>query len=220
MKVEGLGTPLRSLKNNKKNLDGNNLKMQSEKSKTPAESVIGEAENSTLSSTKPQLEANANENELALKRMLSDAAFARLKQSETGLHRKLIYARLDWITRLKIAIGAAEGLSYLHHECSPPLVHSSQEHADCLETVSPSCGCIVMTWAVLSGYLQGTELGGASYCFRIGVSITRLYAEITLTHGTNVLNFLLILPHMIGTVTSAIVMSAIRLPLVAIGGLV
>ncbi|KAI6688845.1 hypothetical protein NL676_025673 [Syzygium grande] len=30
---------------------------------------------------------------------------------------------LDWITRLKIAIGAAEALSYLHHECNPPLVH-------------------------------------------------------------------------------------------------
>ncbi|KAM3287616.1 putative LRR receptor-like serine/threonine-protein kinase [Capsicum chacoense] len=30
---------------------------------------------------------------------------------------------LDWITRLKIAVGAAEGLSYLHHECNPPLVH-------------------------------------------------------------------------------------------------
>ncbi|GFP98429.1 probable LRR receptor-like serine/threonine-protein kinase at2g16250 [Phtheirospermum japonicum] len=30
---------------------------------------------------------------------------------------------LDWITRLKIAIGAAEVLSYLHHECDPPLVH-------------------------------------------------------------------------------------------------
>lgn len=30
---------------------------------------------------------------------------------------------LDWITRLKIAIGAAEALSYLHHECYPPLVH-------------------------------------------------------------------------------------------------
>lgn len=30
---------------------------------------------------------------------------------------------LDWITRLKIATGVAEALSYLHHECSPPLVH-------------------------------------------------------------------------------------------------
>ncbi|KAH9656661.1 putative LRR receptor-like serine/threonine-protein kinase [Citrus sinensis] len=30
---------------------------------------------------------------------------------------------LDWITRLKIAIGAAEGLSYLHHECTLPFVH-------------------------------------------------------------------------------------------------
>ena len=100
MKVEGLGTPLRSLKNNKKNLDGNNLKMQYEKSKTPAESVIGEAENSTLSSTKPQLEANANENELALKRMLSDAAFARLKQSETGLHRKVIFCQYHWRYKL------------------------------------------------------------------------------------------------------------------------
>lgn len=34
---------------------------------------------------------------------------------------------LDWITRLKIAIGAAEGLSYLHHECNPPLVHRYEE---------------------------------------------------------------------------------------------
>ncbi|XWS24366.1 hypothetical protein CRYUN_Cryun28dG0095600 [Craigia yunnanensis] len=30
---------------------------------------------------------------------------------------------LDWITRLKVASGAAEGLYYLHHECNPPLVH-------------------------------------------------------------------------------------------------
>lgn len=30
---------------------------------------------------------------------------------------------LDWITRLKIAVGAAEGLYFLHHDCSPPLVH-------------------------------------------------------------------------------------------------
>ncbi|XP_027168369.1 probable serine/threonine-protein kinase PIX13 isoform X4 [Coffea eugenioides] len=30
---------------------------------------------------------------------------------------------LDWIKRLKIAIGAAEGLCYLHNHCHPPLVH-------------------------------------------------------------------------------------------------
>ncbi|KAL6322444.1 hypothetical protein AAG906_008099 [Vitis piasezkii] len=58
----GLGTPLRSLKNNKKNLD---------------EDVVD--------------------------RLLPGL------NNQTGLHRKL-----------KIGIGAAEGLSYLHHECSHP----------------------------------------------------------------------------------------------------
>ncbi|TKY44966.1 Receptor protein kinase 5 [Spatholobus suberectus] len=30
---------------------------------------------------------------------------------------------LDWPKRLKIAIGVAQGLSYMHHDCSPPVVH-------------------------------------------------------------------------------------------------
>ncbi|XP_027078148.1 probable LRR receptor-like serine/threonine-protein kinase At2g16250 [Coffea arabica] len=30
---------------------------------------------------------------------------------------------LDFVRRMKIAIGAAEGLCYLHEECNPPLVH-------------------------------------------------------------------------------------------------
>ncbi|KAK9284997.1 hypothetical protein L1049_024179 [Liquidambar formosana] len=30
---------------------------------------------------------------------------------------------LDWLTRYKIALDAAEGLSYLHHDCVPPIVH-------------------------------------------------------------------------------------------------
>ncbi|KAL5989494.1 hypothetical protein ACLOJK_010386 [Asimina triloba] len=30
---------------------------------------------------------------------------------------------LDWPTRFKIAVDAAEGLSYLHHDCVPPIVH-------------------------------------------------------------------------------------------------
>ncbi|XP_042520011.1 receptor-like protein kinase HSL1 [Macadamia integrifolia] len=30
---------------------------------------------------------------------------------------------LEWPTRYKIAVDAAEGLSYLHHDCVPPIVH-------------------------------------------------------------------------------------------------
>ncbi|KAM0902142.1 hypothetical protein ACQ4PT_019486 [Festuca glaucescens] len=46
----------------------------------------------------------------------------------TALHRKPVDSEeglcsLDWITRLKIAIGVAEALCFLHDECSPPMVH-------------------------------------------------------------------------------------------------
>ncbi|PKA49699.1 putative LRR receptor-like serine/threonine-protein kinase [Apostasia shenzhenica] len=46
----------------------------------------------------------------------------------SALYRKIAVGKeslksLDWITRLKIATGVAEALSYLHHECLPPLVH-------------------------------------------------------------------------------------------------
>ncbi|KAK4755927.1 hypothetical protein SAY87_009684 [Trapa incisa] len=30
---------------------------------------------------------------------------------------------LDWATRLKVAIGAAQGLCYIHCDCSPPIIH-------------------------------------------------------------------------------------------------
>lgn len=92
MKVEGLGTPLKSLKNKKKP-DANNVKPQSENSKISVNGDIGEAENAISSCIEPQLENNAKENELVLKRLLSDAAFARLKESETGLHCKVIFFR-------------------------------------------------------------------------------------------------------------------------------
>ncbi|KAK3207080.1 hypothetical protein Dsin_021126 [Dipteronia sinensis] len=38
-----------------------------------------------------------------------------LHSSKSGL--------LDWSTRYKIIVDAAEGLSYLHHDCVPPIVH-------------------------------------------------------------------------------------------------
>ncbi|CAA7051491.1 unnamed protein product [Microthlaspi erraticum] len=48
---------------------------------------------------------------------LASALFRKAENEGDGLKS------LDWITRLKIALGAAEGLAYLHHECSPSLVH-------------------------------------------------------------------------------------------------
>ncbi|KAK3139476.1 hypothetical protein QOZ80_5AG0383890 [Eleusine coracana subsp. coracana] len=32
-------------------------------------------------------------------------------------------APLDWPTRLRVSVGAAQGLYYMHHECSPPIIH-------------------------------------------------------------------------------------------------
>ncbi|KAK3194624.1 hypothetical protein Dsin_025934 [Dipteronia sinensis] len=93
MKVEGLGTPLRSLKNNKKKMDGSGQRMQSDSLKPRV--VTGESENATSASVRSQLETSAKDNELALKAMLSDVSFARLKESETGLHLKSLQELVD-----------------------------------------------------------------------------------------------------------------------------
>ncbi|PKI76684.1 hypothetical protein CRG98_002993, partial [Punica granatum] len=95
MKVEGLGKPLRSLKNNKKNSDANNLGTKSENSKPITNGVVGGPENSLMPSKDCGLQSVVRENELALKNMLSDAAFARLKESETGLHCKSLQELID-----------------------------------------------------------------------------------------------------------------------------
>ncbi|MFS7932088.1 putative clustered mitochondria protein [Helianthus anomalus] len=88
IKVEGLGTPLRSLKNKKKDSEGSNIESK-------VADVNGEVENSVLDFAESQLEANATENEAALKKLLSDAAFTRLKESDTGLHRKSLLELID-----------------------------------------------------------------------------------------------------------------------------
>lgn len=94
MKVEGLGTPLRSLKNRKKNSVDSNMELQSQNVKL-ADGVNGEAENAVSPSAESQLEANATDSENSLRRLLSDAAFTRLQESETGLHRKSLQELVD-----------------------------------------------------------------------------------------------------------------------------
>lgn len=39
------------------------------------------------------------------------------------LHGPSRKVKLDWDTRLKIAVGAAQGLAYLHHDCNPRVIH-------------------------------------------------------------------------------------------------
>uniref|UniRef100_A0ACD5UNX4 Uncharacterized protein n=1 Tax=Avena sativa TaxID=4498 RepID=A0ACD5UNX4_AVESA len=65
--------------------------------------------------------ANDNEEVLAYKYMPK-------ADLTNALHKKPVDAEdsllsLDWITRLKIAIGVAEAMCFLHDECSPPFVH-------------------------------------------------------------------------------------------------
>ncbi|KAF8674351.1 hypothetical protein HU200_048181 [Digitaria exilis] len=48
---------------------------------------------------------------------LSSALHRKSREEDEGMQS------LDWIKRLKIATGVAEALCYLHHECTPPMVH-------------------------------------------------------------------------------------------------
>lgn len=84
---------------------------------------------------------NENEKFLVYKRMpngdLSSSLYKKTNTEDNGLQS------LDWITRLKIALGAAEGLSYLHHECNPPLVHRYSELAFHCVSFPPSFSCFL-----------------------------------------------------------------------------
>ncbi|KAK7349427.1 hypothetical protein VNO77_06787 [Canavalia gladiata] len=90
MKVEGLGKPLKALKNYKKKSDSSNPNSAYEYSK-----FNREAESASLPSIESQHETTAAENELAFKRMLSEEAFHRLKESGTGLHCKSMQDLID-----------------------------------------------------------------------------------------------------------------------------
>ncbi|XP_040381956.1 protein TSS [Oryza brachyantha] len=88
-KIEGLGKPLKALKNSKNNVDA------AEKGSSLGEKAMSDGTSSAESQKikpsaveLPQGESNASENESFLKDLLSDSAFTRLKDSETGLHQK------------------------------------------------------------------------------------------------------------------------------------
>ncbi|CAA3010747.1 LRR receptor-like serine threonine- kinase ERL1 isoform X1 [Olea europaea subsp. europaea] len=48
------------------------------------------------------------------------------------LHDPSKKVKLDWETRLKIAVGAAQGLAYLHHDCNPRIIHRDVKSSNIL----------------------------------------------------------------------------------------
>ncbi|CAN1265176.1 LRR receptor-like serine/threonine-protein kinase ERL1 [Linum perenne] len=48
------------------------------------------------------------------------------------LHGPSKKVKLDWETRLKIAVGSAQGLAYLHHDCTPRIIHRDVKSSNIL----------------------------------------------------------------------------------------
>ncbi|XP_042977289.1 receptor-like protein kinase 5 [Carya illinoinensis] len=54
------------------------------------------------------------------------------KSRATTFSSSINHVVLDWPKRLHIAVGAAQGLSYMHHDCSPPIVHRDVKSSNIL----------------------------------------------------------------------------------------
>ncbi|XP_059461694.1 receptor-like protein kinase HSL1 [Corylus avellana] len=53
------------------------------------------------------------------------------RKSSAGMN-PMHHMILDWPKRLQIAIGAAQGLYYMHHDCSPPIIHRDVKSSNIL----------------------------------------------------------------------------------------
>lgn len=56
----------------------------------------------------------------------------RNRPSLSNLTTSVHHVLLDWPKRLQIAVGAAKGLCYMHHDCVPPVVHRDVKSSNIL----------------------------------------------------------------------------------------
>ncbi|KAJ8751175.1 hypothetical protein K2173_016356 [Erythroxylum novogranatense] len=56
---------------------------------------------------------------------------SKRRRSSSGTN-SVYHVTLSWPTRLQIAIGAAQGLCYMHHDCSPPIIHRDVKSSNIL----------------------------------------------------------------------------------------
>ncbi|XP_062149200.1 receptor-like protein kinase 5 [Alnus glutinosa] len=56
----------------------------------------------------------------------------RMSSRASTISGSVQYVVLDWPKRFQIAVGAARGLSYMHHDCSPPIVHRDVKSSNIL----------------------------------------------------------------------------------------
>lgn len=54
------------------------------------------------------------------------------RESFSVEHSSIQLVVLDWPKRLQIAIGAAQGLCYMHHDCAPPILHRDVKSSNIL----------------------------------------------------------------------------------------
>uniref|UniRef100_A0A164TYR7 Clu domain-containing protein n=1 Tax=Daucus carota subsp. sativus TaxID=79200 RepID=A0A164TYR7_DAUCS len=133
VKVEGLGTSLRSLKY-KKNIVGSKDNLQPDNLSMTASDVNGEVDNVVLPSPASQQEVNANENEVELRRLITDDAFTRLKESETGLHCKSLQELINLSRKyydevaLPKLVKLSEKLSHVQSLCIHEMIVRAFKH--------------------------------------------------------------------------------------------